>query len=388
MHSTKETWVIHAAAMGAGAALAWLWAWLWTRRREGAPAPAATARPRCKASHVAGAVAVAAAVVVLLYASPTFQERPAGHSSACFANPMGPIDSIRAYRNYFVRAGGAGLHDHPWYWYLGMLTYSRDGEWPGWARIWDIVSRGRLLAGLNWSEGLIVGLAVVGFVAALRHKAPADAHGPLLRFLAFYTVLLVVAYSAIPYKTPWCVLAMLHGMILLAGVGVVALVRWIPLKALQVVAVLVIAALAAQLSEQAWRASYCYCADNRNPYVYAHTSTDCLNLVKRVEALARVSPKGRDLVIRAVARGDYWPLPWYLRKFRNVDWSDSAEGADGDIVIVSPETEGAVDAHLKGRYDKRSVFGLRPGVLVSMYVEESLWNAYIANRNARLGAPP
>ena len=36
---------------------------------------------------------------------------------------------------------------------------------------------------------------------------------------------MLVVYSAIPYKTPWCLLGFLHGMILLAGVGAVVLVR-------------------------------------------------------------------------------------------------------------------------------------------------------------------
>ncbi|HEX2974040.1 MAG TPA: hypothetical protein VHP11_17035, partial [Tepidisphaeraceae bacterium] len=44
-------------------------------------------------------------------------------------------------------------------------------------------------------------------------------------FLASYTVLLTAAYSAVPYKTPWCLLGFLHGMILLAAVGAVALIR-------------------------------------------------------------------------------------------------------------------------------------------------------------------
>jgi hypothetical protein len=29
--------------------------------------------------------------------------------------------------------------------------------------------------------------------------------------LAFYTLILLALYSAIPYKTPWCLLGFLHG---------------------------------------------------------------------------------------------------------------------------------------------------------------------------------
>ena len=44
---------------------------------------------------------------------------------------------------------------------------------------------------------------------------------------------------------------------------------------------------AGQLAGQAKRASFDYAADRRNPYVYAQTSPDLLNLVARVEALGR-----------------------------------------------------------------------------------------------------
>ena len=38
----------------------------------------------------------------------------------------------------------------------------------------------------------------------------------LVRWLGFYTVALTGAYSLVTYKTPWCMLSFLHGMILVA----------------------------------------------------------------------------------------------------------------------------------------------------------------------------
>ena len=49
---------------------------------------------------------------------------------------------------------------------------------------------------------------------------------PLPHFLALYTILLTAIYSAISYKTPWCLLSFFHGMILLAGIGAAALVEF------------------------------------------------------------------------------------------------------------------------------------------------------------------
>ncbi|GAH58736.1 unnamed protein product, partial [marine sediment metagenome] len=74
-------------------------------------------------------------------------------------------------------------------------------------------------------EAVIVLLSVVGFIAAITKKGISFANADLLRFIAFYTLAMTAIYSAIPYKTPWCMLGFLHGMILLAGVGAVVLVK-------------------------------------------------------------------------------------------------------------------------------------------------------------------
>src|SRR5206468_1869687 len=72
-----------------------------------------------------------------------------------------------------------------------------------------------------WTEGLILVLAVVGGAAGWVAKGVpgADSRAPLpsggpggLRFLGFYTLLMLLTYSAIPYKTPWCLLGFLRGL--------------------------------------------------------------------------------------------------------------------------------------------------------------------------------
>ena len=96
------------------------------------------------------------------------------------------------------------------------------------------------------------------------------------RFMAFYTLLLTGAYSLIPYKTPWCVLSFLQGMIVLAGIGAVALIRATPGKLLKDVVVLLLLAASAQLGWQAYRASYIRYADDTNPYCYAQPVPDAV----------------------------------------------------------------------------------------------------------------
>ena len=70
-----------------------------------------------------------------------------------------------------------------------------------------------------WTEAAILGLGLVGLVAILARGNPRrGASGPLV-FLAAYAVLIVAAYSAIPYKTPWCVIGFLDACAVVAGVG-------------------------------------------------------------------------------------------------------------------------------------------------------------------------
>ena len=65
----------------------------------------------------------------------------------------------------------------------------------------------------------------MGIGAALARRGPRDATPGFLRFLAVYTVLMTLVYSAIPRKTPWNMLSFLHGWILMAGVGGATLLR-------------------------------------------------------------------------------------------------------------------------------------------------------------------
>jgi predicted membrane-bound mannosyltransferase len=286
-----------------------------------------------------------------------------------FSNASGPLDSIRTYAPWLRRAEGGSPHIHSWTYYLGLLAYQRVGRGP------------------TWSEGLILGLALVGFVAALARGRDVGGVGGWVQFVAFYTMLLTVIYSVIPYKTPWCLLGFLHGLILLAGVGaawIVARARRWPMR---VAPALVVLLGAGQLTAQAYRASYTYCDNPRNPYVYAHTLSSVLSLVDRVEGLARVDPRGDQLLIKVMAKGgDYWPLPWYLRRFEQVGWWDAvAEDPIAPIVIASPAFAPQLEQVLGGTHQMAGYFGLRPAVFLQLYVERGLWERYLAHDAIALG---
>ena len=142
------------------------------------------------------------------------------------------------------------------------------------------------------------------------------------------------------------------------------------------------------LGWQCYELNFRFANDDRNPWVYSQTSADALELARQMERLAQVSPEGHNMVIHVVMPGTYWPLPWYLRKFnadrvgywQDVDaWSsDTRRQPPPAVVMVSPDVQPQVDRRLRAAYNRQMIFGLRGGVLVSVYVREDLWKALLA----------
>jgi uncharacterized protein (TIGR03663 family) len=341
MYATKETFVfpLGSMALAAGSSA------LWGRWRDGT---APGIRPQGNWRQL-----IAALVVAVLTATVFF--------SSFFTNASGPLDALRTYLPWLRRAGGATEHVHPWSFYFERL-------------LWFHVHGGPI-----WSEALLVALALAGFCAALAGRLL------LPRMIAFYTLWLTLIYTALPYKTPWLLLGFYHGMILLAGSGVVLLWRACRPAGLKALVALV---LAMGVTNLAWQ-SYCgnfasdakgapYCDSAKNPYVYSQTLPDALRLVATVEALARVSSQGYGTVVEVMSPESYWPLPWYLRRFTNVGyWDKIPAQPPAPIMIVSADLHAAFDEGPDKTHLMAGYFALRPQVFLELYVQTNLWAAYV-----------
>src|SRR5205823_1641175 len=218
----------------------------------------------------------------------------------------------------------------------------------------------------------------IGAWAGFARKKLGRANASFVRFLAIYTFVLAAIYSLISYKTPWCLLSFWHGTILLAGVGAVVLIRATRRPWAEIAMSILIFFGATQLAAQAWQASVRYSADPRNPYVYAQTSPDILKLVRKVEAIAQVHPQTNQMVIKVMApESDYWPLPWYLRRFSHTGYWDQLPAEPfAPVMIVSSKFQAALDE--KKTHVMAGYFELRPQVFLELYVELDLWRSYLA----------
>jgi uncharacterized protein (TIGR03663 family) len=301
--------------------------------------------------------------------------------SVFFRRPEAILDSYRTYGVYLNRGGGHDTaHVHPWYYYLQILLCVRYFQGPIWTEAW------------------IVLLAVVGLIAAVKGAKDSPIDLTLARFLAVYTIAMIVVYSAIPYKTPWCLLSFLTGLILLAGVGAVSLWVWARNPAMRgLVAVLVVAA-AAHLACLAYRANFVSHSDSRNPYVYAHPTEEILTAVNVVRDYVAATGVGRSTERRlqiAVPGMDYWPLPWYFRDLAPyVGYTSEVPSEVGPMILISDTLEGALAHKLyeeTPREQRRMYLHLfddpyyiwaRPGVKLVGFVRKDLWDEYASRQPA------
>ncbi len=331
--ATKETSVIVLPAALVGCAIAW-----WSLGPD-RPSPLSGSGWR---NMVLVGLAAATAVGVLFY-------------SSFFADPAGVLGPLRAAGTYVDRAVDPAAHVQPWHYYLGLLAYSSSG-------------------GLTWTEGLVLGLAAVGAATAYKRNF-------WTRYLTCNVAIAAAIFSAIPYKTPWNLLPFYLGAIVVAGIGFSTLVHTTASRAVRAALTATLAIASGQLGWQAWRASVTYASDPRNPYVYAQTVPDAVRMARRIRDLSAVHPNGARMQVSVIAPPhEQWPLPWYLRAMPNVGyWIAPADtlSLQAPVIVASTDNAGVLDGALGDAYVSE-FFGLRPEVLLTLYVERGLWERFLA----------
>ena len=370
MHVAKETFVIAGFAVTVAAVTVWLW----HRRSCGTGI-----LPVAEGNHGRWKLSAGFAAIVLVVAAGV----SALFHSSFFDNPQGVADSVLTYKHYVARApgqGAGGVHEYPWHEYLRrILWWHEDG-------------------GVVWTEGAIVALALFGAVAAVLGKWLGPTSRTVARFLAVYTVVLTTVYAVIPYKTPWCMLGFLHGMILLAGIGAAALVRLVPRIYSKAMVAAVLLAAAGHLGYQAWRGSFPACEEATNPYVYAHTTGDARLLAGQIRAIAVAGPDGLATDVQVITfDSDVWPLPWLLRDMPRVGYPRAVPSASegiAPIVVMQPHFVEAMRDRVSNSpspeqqrpyvsiprppddEDYNWVPMLRPNVPLRAFVRPDLWQTY------------
>ena len=162
--------------------------------------------------------------------------------------------------------------------------------------------------------------ALLGLIFCVRYVAPSD---PRLRYLAIYGCGVLLAYSLIPYKTPWCVISLLWPFYLLLGS---AIEEW-SAQATELVSAISRLALVISLGVSAalsiWLNFYRF-ANQDEPYVYVQTFSDIEILTKPLLKMAERD--SRYYHVRGhILLESYYPLPWMLGDFTQLGYYNNHE---------------------------------------------------------------
>lgn len=331
----KETAVIHLACIviAAGCLL------LWQRLVPSRPA-FPVVRQEWSGCDLLRYGVIAALVLVFFYSGNLF-------------NWQGVPDFFRAYMKWFQTGTGAGGHEKTdcqfgsfgllnWYWISLMVRY----EWP----------------------------ALLGILFAMCLAGPAPT---MVRYLAIYGIGVLMAYSIVPYKTPWCILSILWPFALLFGCALDEAWNRKPLRF--PVATLGVILLGGSLFATL-RLNFRHFTDPKEPYVYVQTQPEIAIVTDPVLALAKRDPRNLAMSGQIILES-YYPLPWTLGDFTRIGYYEqkhAPEVLEGDFIVALTSDQKLIEGRLKEPYLRRR-FHLRDSMEeCTVWFRESLFAPWFA----------
>jgi uncharacterized protein (TIGR03663 family) len=194
-----------------------------------------------------------------------------------------------------------------------------------------------LMARYEWP--LLVG--VVGCAACQFYK------NVYIRYLAIYAVGVLVAYSIVHYKTPWCIISIAWPFAFIFGAAVLL----VPATYRRITTAVTALLLSVSLG-QAIVLNYFRCTTDTEPYVYVQTYNDIWKLTRPLLKLAHRDPVYYQMVGHLIRTSSY-PLPWLLNDFTHIGYyehNNAPQKMDADFLLVQEDRVPEVEAKLRGAY--------------------------------------
>lgn len=226
-----------------------------------------------------------------------------------FMNDDGLVDMFRAY-GFWTRTGvtGTGHEKFFGYWITLLWKY----EWP-------------LLIALGLTP-------LVFFRGAKNERQWA--------LVAFGTWL---AYSLIPYKTPWCVLDILWPLAMVVGF----LIERGPRKV--VGSILIAATLVSGVAML--RVNFKTYDTPSEPYVYVQSSEEFKAVMDLIYNERNRVPESLNMRVMVLNR-DSWPMPWIFQDYPHLEYGkiDAVDPVGADVILFDAQDRPKLEAKLTGKY--------------------------------------
>ena len=340
---TKETYVIHIACF----ALTGLCLWIWEKIIP-PPAPRPPARQLWNGNDLAAVAGCSLLLVVFFY-------------SGGFLDPSSLKGLYQTYAAWVKTGTNGNGHEKPCYYWLSLIA---KFEWP-------------VAIGLIYGAGWVI-VDFFNRVIGNPLSDPSLGTDRAYRFLAIYGWGALVAYSLVPYKTPWCIITIAWPFFFLFGQAVEILRERFG-KPLAIA--LCVPLLGASLGTSIWLNFFRY-TDDAIPYVYVQTTKDLQKFTEPLFKMIELDPA--NYAMRGhIILGSYYPLPWVLGDFTQLGWYNAdkmPDDMDADFLLVDADRVQTVEASLKEPYFKEPI-RLRSGMEPSqLYLRESKFRSLYPER--------
>lgn len=358
MFATKETWIINGPVLLI--AMVTTTAYFWLRGR--ASKKSASNKNGEFLGRFGGPVSVA---TVALVAFTIFIVVNVLFYSSFFKNyPKGVNDALQTLNLWRKRTHE---HAHPWWQYADWLLQEEGivlvvGAIGAGVAVWFAKNRFAVFVAL-WSFGLLTAYSFAG--ASIKHL-----------------------FSDQTYKTPWIALNFIVPLALISGYALEIFYQ--KLREFQQPRFFLVPAalIVAFCSYQMYQLNFVHYDDDKYVYVYAHTRRETLALLDQIERVGNQMKTGYDTGI-AIVTPEYWPLPWYFRDYKRVDYWGKVVATDKPVVIAETGQEDEIKSTYDEQYqqvdssklsDSRVLpdrnpngsFSLRPGVDLLLYVRSDV----------------
>jgi uncharacterized protein (TIGR03663 family) len=175
-----------------------------------------------------------------------------------------------------------------------------------------------------------------------------------------------LAYSLIPYKTPWCIIGFIWPLAMSLGFAIEIALRneallrrhlKVPVRAL--VFTIFVFLLSVSLCK-AIRLNFFHEHDFSEPYVYVQAPASLNEIHDILEARVRLRPEDRNMGIVILSR-EGWPFPWLLHPFHRVSFGQfnpqtlQLISEQTDFIVIDESNQVAAELALKKRYYRRPI---------------------------------
>ncbi len=257
-----------------------------------------------------------------------------------FLNPAGIHDMYLAFVAWTkTGTGHASGHEKPmWYWLSLLSSY----EWPA-------------------LSALVASVPLFFFV------------GRRAKILILVAIGTLLAYSLIPYKTPWIILNIIWPLALVFGLAVERLSQIPVRKVILISRVLAVAIIVGTLPIML-RLNFKDFTNKDEPYVYVQSTGQMKVVIDEIENRVKSKPEAINMKLFVLIK-DTWPLPWIFGMYPNLSYgqADTAIVSGAQVVLVDGSMDAILTSHLQGHYF-RQPFQLRDAYENGFaYLEEEMF---------------